>query len=150
MVNCDERTISDIVDGVHEPGAVIRDGDRGFVVPPLEERYADLKKASYYIFGRSQMSVVPLIASTGCPYSCDFCVDWNNPYRVRPTSDLVADLKFAGTYFPRQMVVFYDPNFGVNFDATLSAFEQIEPNNRNVYDRKLVIHSEGPSSEAIT
>jgi hypothetical protein len=133
VVDCDESTIADIAAGIYDPGTIVSNNNRGFEIPPLEERCRDVAKASGY-FGRcSPISVVPLLSSTGCPYACDFCVDWNNDFRARATSDLSADLLFAAEKFPGQLIAFYDPNFGVNFDKTLSAFEQISPRIRNPY-----------------
>jgi hypothetical protein len=133
VVDCDEATIGDIAAGVFDPGTLVSNNNRGFVIPQLEERFQDVCKASDYFGRRSPISVVPLLSSTGCPYACDFCVDWNNDFRARATCDLSADLSFAAEKFPGQLIAFYDPNFGVNFDKTLAAFEQVSPRTRNPY-----------------
>lgn len=78
-------------------------------------------------------AVVPLLASTGCPYTRDFCVDWNNPYKPRSPDDLRADLDFASKRCPGRFLAFHDPNFGVDFDKTLSVLEEIPPGRRNPY-----------------
>jgi hypothetical protein len=133
VIDCDEVTIGDIVANAYDPGSIVDAQRQGFEVPPLAERAGDLVKASSYGFGKCSLSVVPLLASTGCPYTCDFCVDWNSRYRVRSASDLLADLNYAAAHFPGQITVFYDPNFGVNFDKTISTLEQVEPERRNPY-----------------
>jgi radical SAM superfamily enzyme YgiQ (UPF0313 family) len=76
---------------------------------------------------------VPILSSVGCPYTCDFCCDWNSTYVALPKEQLEEDLRFVSTRLPGVMVSFHDPNFGVNFDATLSALETIAPEARNPY-----------------
>lgn len=130
---CNETTISDIVEGHYDAGSIVSADKKTFELPSLAERYMDIAKASFYGERRSPFSVIALLSSTGCPYACDFCVDWNNPYRARAAGDMVADLEFASHAFPRQMIAFYDPNFGVSFDKTMSAFEAVRSSRRNPY-----------------
>ncbi len=42
-------------------------------------------------------------------------------------------MKTAAGFFPGNILAFHDPNFGVRFDQTLAAFEQIPPKQRNPY-----------------
>ena len=35
-----------------------------------------------------RLTIVPMLASIGCPYRCDFCVDWNNAYLMLPADRL--------------------------------------------------------------
>jgi hypothetical protein len=130
---CNESTISDLVDGHYDARSIVTTDKKKLELPLLAERYRDVVKASFYGERRSPLSIVALLSSTGCPYACDFCVDWNNPYQLRSVGDLVADLEFASRVFPRQMIAFYDPNFGVAFDKTLSAFEGLSTPSRNPY-----------------
>ncbi len=74
-----------------------------------------------------------MLASVGCPYSCDFCTDWNVRYRSLSYDRLEADLRFAGEHLSSTILYFHDPNFGVRFDETVDVFEKIPPRNRNQY-----------------
>ncbi len=69
--------------------------------------------------GRYLMPVVPApkfsvtIASTGCPYHCDFCVNSNIPFRVRNEENLLAELhELQQSGFTH--VIFHDPTFTVD------------------------------------
>jgi hypothetical protein len=142
---CDESLIRDILSGDHPTGIILRSQPKQLDIPCLAERYDDLKKAAF-IFGRySNLSVVSLLASTGCPYSCDFCIDWDNPYIRRKPDELAADLKFANQTLPGRFLAFYDPNFGVNFDSTMKVIEEASHGRRNPYiiESSLSILKEG-------
>lgn len=99
--------------------------------PLVEERLDEIKRAHFYggrpLFG----SMIPLLASTGCPYTCNFCTDYSSVYRMTDPERLVHDLRFINRELPESTVVFHDPNFGVKFDEVLDAFERAE--NRNSY-----------------
>jgi hypothetical protein len=99
----------------------------------LEERRADIDKARLMHRRLPKLSLVPLMSSTGCPYACNFCSDWNNPYAPRDPDDLRADLDFAAEAFPGQLLAFYDPNFGVNFDRTIGLLEGNPKARRNPF-----------------
>jgi radical SAM superfamily enzyme YgiQ (UPF0313 family) len=74
-----------------------------------------------------------MLASMGCPYTCNFCADWNNSYRALSSERLQTDLKFASEKLPGIRLIFYDPNFGIRFDETLDNFESVEPGRRSPY-----------------
>jgi radical SAM superfamily enzyme YgiQ (UPF0313 family) len=69
------------------------------------------------------LTAVPMLASLGCPYRCDFCIDWNSTYRVLPTERLAADLEFLRTKLPGTLMVFHDANFAVRFDEIFDVLE---------------------------
>ncbi len=50
-------------------------------------------RASAFFWKRKPLllSAVPMLASMGCPYRCDFCIDWNSTYRPLPADRLQAD-----------------------------------------------------------
>jgi radical SAM superfamily enzyme YgiQ (UPF0313 family) len=73
------------------------------------------------------------MASLGCPYSCDFCTDWDNPYRLTPLDQFEADLRFVSERFPRAKIPFHDPNFAIKFDPVLEVMERIPRGARNAY-----------------
>ena len=133
VVSCDAAAIEDILCGEYPPGAIVRSPGEALDIPPLAERHADVDRATLIAGRHWGFSVAPLLASTGCPYACDFCVDWNNPYRVRAPDELRADLRYAADAVPGRLLAFHDPNFGVRFDQVLGAFDGVAPERRNPY-----------------
>lgn len=133
VVSCDAAAIDDILRGEYDRGAIVRVSGKSLDIPLLEERRGDIDRATLVAGRHWGLSVVPVLASTGCPYACDFCVDWNNPYRVRPRDELQADLGYAARAMPGRLLAFHDPNFGVRFDQVLAAFEGVAPEHRNPY-----------------
>jgi radical SAM superfamily enzyme YgiQ (UPF0313 family) len=133
VVSCEAATIEDIVRGEYPPGTVVRAPGTVLDIPSLEERRADIDSATLIAGRHWGISVVPLLASTGCPYACDFCVDWNNPYLARSQDGLQRDLGYASRAFPGRLLAFHDPNFGVRFDQILDAFGGVAPEHRNPY-----------------
>jgi Radical SAM superfamily len=133
VVDCTEEVVRDIVAGHYPPGSSVAGPRGGFRIPLLEERRADIDKARLMHRRLPKLSLVPLMSSTGCPYACNFCSDWNNPYAPRDPDDLRADLDFAAEAFPGQLLAFYDPNFGVNFDRTIGLLEGNPKARRNPF-----------------
>ena len=90
--------------------------------------------ASAFVGGHPTLtSLVPLLASVGCPYSCSFCIDWNTKYVAIPAEQLRADLHFLSQRYPDLLVGHHDPNVAVRFDETMDVIETIEPSRRNRY-----------------
>src|SRR5262249_23432321 len=133
VTNCDKSVVDDITRYQYAPGYIIRGDNKPFDVPSLAERRQDIETATRLWGGYSGLSIVPLLSSTGCPYDCDFCIDWDNPYRLRNARDLTADLDYASAKMQGRTLAFYDPNFGVNFEKTLAAIEMVPKERRNPY-----------------
>ncbi len=133
VVSCTQEQIIDLVEDRLPPGQIIRSEKTSIALPSLAERLEDVKKAAYINGKRSRLTTVSLMTSTGCPYSCSFCMDWKSVYKARETDELAEDLKTVSREFPGNLMAFHDPNFGVRFDQTLAAFEQIPPERRNPY-----------------
>lgn len=133
VLTCDQALIEDIVNDEFAPGSVIA-SEKPYDEPPtVEERLPEIR-ASAFIGGRAHWgSSIPMLASVGCPYSCNFCTDWNTRYRALSTDRLEADLRFIGQNLPSTVLYFHDPNFGVRFDETIEVFEKIPPKQRNQY-----------------
>ena len=74
--------------------------------------------------------LVPMLGSMGCPYTCSFCIDATVPYQPLEFDVLKQDLRFLLTQFPRPIVGWHDPNFGVRFDDYLGAIEEAVPPGR--------------------
>jgi len=131
---CDRSLIADILAGRFDPGSVVSSAKPFEDLPTVEERLPEIRRTAFFWrCRRSFMTTVPMLTSMGCPYACNFCIDWNNPYRLLPRDRLIADLRFLSTKLPGVMLGFHDPNFGVKFDHVLEALETVPPGARNPY-----------------
>lgn len=74
-----------------------------------------------------------MLSSVGCPYQCNFCIDWDNPYRPLSSDRLAADLRYLAEKLPGVLLGFHDPNFGVKFDQVIEVFEALPPESRPAY-----------------
>jgi radical SAM superfamily enzyme YgiQ (UPF0313 family) len=131
---CDAELIADIVAGQFDPGAVISSVQPFDDVPTVEERMPEIRSSAFF-FGRRPLplSAVPMLASMGCPYQCDFCIDWNSAYRPLSTDRLAADLRYLARELPGTVIVFHDPNFAVKFDQIFEVLEAQPPEGRPPY-----------------
>ncbi|MCZ6512915.1 MAG: radical SAM protein [Nitrospinae bacterium] len=130
---CDRTLVEDILKGRFESPAVITSGKPLTEIPSVEERMPDIIRASFSRGKPARMSVIHLLSSVGCPYTCDFCLDWDNSYIPLSGDALKNDLAFLSKNYPKVLVWFADPNFGINFDDTLSVLEQTPEGRRNPY-----------------
>lgn len=133
VIDCDKATIRDILAGAFERPSIVSSGKSLVDFPSLKERMPEVLAATFRRGRPSALSVVPLLSSVGCPYTCDFCVDWKNPYQLLPLDRLEADLRYLSEQLPGVLVVFHDPNFGVKFDQVLGVLEKIPRERRNPY-----------------
>jgi hypothetical protein len=69
------------------------------------------------------LKIVPMLASLGCPYTCDFCIDSVVPYQALDFDGIKEDLSFLAGKLERPCVGWHDPNFGVRFDDVMDAIE---------------------------
>ena len=132
---CDRELVADVLGGRFDPGSVVSSDRPLDDVPTVEERMPEIRASAFYGRGhrRLPLSTIPMLASTGCPYRCDFCIDWDSPYRVLPTDRLAADLRYLAEHLPGNLIVFHDPNFAVRFDETFAVLEQLPPAARPPY-----------------
>jgi radical SAM superfamily enzyme YgiQ (UPF0313 family) len=131
---CDKGFVADILAGHFDPGSVISSARPFEDLPTVQERLPEIRRSAFFWSRRrSFMTTVPMLTSMGCPYTCNFCIDWNNPYRLLPLDRLAADLRFLSTELRGVMVGFHDPNFGVQFDRVLDMLETVPPEARNPY-----------------
>ena len=70
---------------------------------------------------------VPMLGSMGCPYTCSFCIDSVIPYQPLDFESMKADLRFLLEKFKHPIVAWHDPNYGIQFDAYMSAIEEAVP-----------------------
>ncbi len=130
---CDRALVADILRGTFDPGSVASSERPLTDLPGVEERMPELR-ASIFVRGRPvPSSTVPLLASVGCPYRCDFCIDWSTSYVTLPRERIEADLHYLSTHWPRVMVSYHDPNFAVRFDEMMAVMETVPPGARNPY-----------------
>ena len=131
--DCDKALIEDILRGDFKPPVLVTSGRQLTDFPTVEERMPEII-ASAFRRGRPLVSsIVPLLASIGCPYSCNFCTDWNNKYVPLPGERIKADLLYLSKNYPRLPILYHDPNFAVRFDETMDLIETIPPAKRNRY-----------------
>lgn len=131
--DCDRALIDDILRGRVDVPAIVTSGRPLTSLPSVEERMPEIA-ASAFVGGRPTLtSLVPLLASVGCPYSCSFCIDWNTKYVPMPRERLQADLAYLAKHYPGVLVGYHDPNFAVRFDETMDVIETIPPERRNRY-----------------
>ena len=129
---CDRTLLEEIL-GDRPRGVVVSSPRPLQEVPTVEERLPEIETA-HFLRGRTTgASFIPLLASLGCPYACDFCTDWDNPYRLAPLDQLETDLRFVSERFPKARIPFHDPNFAIKFDPVLEVLERIPRGARNPY-----------------
>lgn len=128
---CDRTLVDDIVSRRFDPPALVSSRRPLSALPGIEERLPELRISS--LSGRALYRTLPVLASVGCPYTCDFCVDWRNDYLRMPSEQLMTDLAYVSRRYPTAVVTYHDPNFGVQFDQTLAAIESVPPERRNPY-----------------
>ncbi|HJP77467.1 MAG TPA: radical SAM protein [Pseudonocardiaceae bacterium] len=131
---CDAALVADIVSGQFDPGSIIAADQPFDQVPTVEERMPEIR-ASAFFWGRKplRLSAVPMLASMGCPYRCDFCIDWSSTYRPLSSDQLATDLRYLATHLPGTLTVFHDPNFAVKFDQVFEVLEAQPPGQRPPY-----------------
>ncbi|MBM3945497.1 MAG: radical SAM protein, partial [SAR202 cluster bacterium] len=134
VVQFDKTLLKDILDGAFSRGSVITTARPLDDVPTVQDRLPEIKRSAFARGSRPYLSTtVPMLSSVGCPYTCNFCTDWNNPYSLLPLDRLSADLKFLSEKLPGVKMAFHDPNFAVKFDDTLDAMEKVPKGRRTPY-----------------
>ena len=131
--DCDKALIEDILRGQFDPGHVVSTGRPLKQFPTIEERMPEIRQSAF-VAGRPILSsIVPMLSSIGCPYRCDFCVDWNTDYSSLPEAQLEFDLRYLADNYPKLRVAFHDPNFAVQFDRTMNVLARIPEGQRPGY-----------------
>ena len=130
---CDKELIADILGGHFDPGSFISSAKPFNDLPTVEERMPEIRASAFFGGKWSLSPIIPMLASMGCPYKCDFCTDWDNPYRILSTERLENDLRYLAQNYPGAMMAFHDPNFAIKFDQVFDVLEAIEPDLRLPY-----------------
>ncbi|MGK7926841.1 MAG: radical SAM protein [Spirulina sp.] len=131
--DCNKSLIADIVAGQFERGQYISAPKSFEDCPSVEERMPEIYKASFFRKKWQLIPIAPMLTSMGCPYTCNFCTDWDNSYRLLSTDRLAADLKYLSQHHPNVVVVFHDPNFAIQFERVFQVIESIPSQSRVRY-----------------
>jgi hypothetical protein len=123
---CDRDTLADVLldPGPHRPlGRYVSATRQPAELPGLRQRWPFLQPS---MEAAKVVRLVPLIGSLGCPYKCSFCIDAVVPYQPLGYDGLRDDLRFFQELnLPRSCAVWHDPNFGIRFDESLDAIEEV-------------------------
>ena len=130
---CDRDLVEDIIKGRFDLPSIITSGKPLTEIPSVEERMPYIIHSCFSQGKPARMSIIHLLSSVGCPYTCNFCLDWDNTYTPLSGEALKNDLNFLSKNYPKVFLGFDDPNFGINFDDTLNVLEQIPEGRRNPY-----------------
>lgn len=131
--DCDKTLVDNILSGSCDRNTVVTSGRPLKDIPSVAERLPEISIASFSSGRPTMFSNVPILTSLGCPYGCDFCVDWLNPYVMLPSEQVEADLSYVSKHLPGVMISYHDPNFGVRFDKVMDSIETVPKNARNPY-----------------
>jgi hypothetical protein len=123
----DRDTIRDVLQDCseHRPlGLGISAKQQPSMLPGVQERWKFIEKN---LHNSPVIKVVPMISSLGCPYTCSFCIDSTIPFQQLSLDMMKEDFRFLLQKFKRPRVGWFDPNFGVRFDETMDAIEEVVP-----------------------
>jgi len=128
---CDKELVADILAHSFDKKTLISSSHPLQDIPTVEERMPYLRQSVFLRGRRYPATTIPLLASTGCPYSCDFCIDWNSAYRPLPTDQLETDLRYIAKHLPGVRITFHDPNLATGWDTVLAVLEKIPSGSRS-------------------
>nr|CRH05957.1 protein of unknown function [include Radical SAM superfamily domain] [Candidatus Magnetococcus massalia] len=130
--NCDEALIAEILKG--EVRGYISSKEPLKDIPTIEQRMPEILASAHFLNRwKSFITVIPTISSMGCPYTCDFCTDWDRPYRLLPLERLKTDLDFLSNNLKGSVLAFWEPNFAVKFERVFEVLESIPKQDRVPY-----------------
>lgn len=131
--DCDKALVASILKDEFAPGSVASSGHVLEEFPSVAARMPEIEIASFDRGRPGPIANIALLASLGCPYRCDFCVDWKNDYVILPRERLLEDLRYIAERLRGIIIAFHDPNFGVRFDEMLDILEEVPAGRRNPY-----------------
>jgi len=123
----DKAQISEVLrDGErHRPlGVCLSASKQPSYLPGVRERWKFIEPT---IAKAPGVKIVPMIGSLGCPYTCSFCIDSEVPYTPLARDQIQEDLRFLLRTVARPAVGWHDPNFGIRFEETMAAIEEVVP-----------------------
>ena len=128
---CDKTLLGDILQDCaqHRPlGQFLSTVRQPPSIPGVTERWKFMQS----IMAEAKLlKTIPMIGSLGCPYTCSFCIDALVPYQPLDFDAMKEDLLFVlKNKSPRTIVIWHDPNFGVQFNNYLDVIEAAVPPGR--------------------
>ena len=123
----DKKLLNDLLHNYefnNRPGTYLTAFSQPLSIPGVRERWEFIEKVHKQF---SILKVVPIIGSFGCPYKCDFCIDSDIPYQTLDFDMIREDLKFIVKKIKHPSVSWYDPNFGIKFNAFMETIESAVP-----------------------
>jgi len=130
--DCDKTLITEILRDAPR-GEILTSGRVLSSIPSVQERMPEIRTSTFLRGKPFPFTSIPLLTSIGCPNSCDFCIDWNNPYILLSLDQLEEDMRYIFRHFPGVMISFHDPNFAVKFEQVFDVLEKISDHRRNTY-----------------
>ena len=131
--DCDRNLIDDILRSRFDPPAIVSSGRALKEFPSVEERMPEIRVAAFHRGRPVLTSVVPMLSSIGCPYTCGFCVDWNSQYVTLPAGAAARRSRLLSRHYPKLVIAYHDPNFAVRFDETMDVLARVPKGRRNPY-----------------
>jgi hypothetical protein len=109
----------------HRPfGLMLSARQQPLQLPGVRERWKFIEPT---IAKAPAVKIVPMIGSLGCPYTCSFCIDAEVDYQPLARDQMQEDLRFLLRTIKRPLVGWHDPNFGIRFEETMAAIEEVVP-----------------------
>jgi hypothetical protein len=136
--------ISDLLSSCNSnplPGIYLTEDNQPAELPGVKERWKFMEPT---IAKAPFLKLIPMIGSTGCPYTCSFCIDSEMPYQPLSFDVLKEDLRFLLTKFKTPWLGWHDPNFGIQFNNYMEAIEStVKPGSiKSVAETSLSIMTE--------
>ena len=131
--DCDRALVDDILRRRFDPPAIVTSGRPLTEFPSVEARMPEIRASAFHRGRPVLTSIVPMLSSIGCPYTCGFCVDWNSQYVALSPERLHADLEYLSRNHPKLVIAYHDPNFAVRFDQTMDVLMRVPAGRRNPY-----------------
>ncbi len=104
-----------LIDGDEPSSGLFLAGDRLAALPRPARHLVDVDSYRYEVDGVRALSV---IAQLGCPFGCGFCGGRESPafrrVRIRPTADVIAELRHLHETYGTCGFMFYDDELNVN------------------------------------
>jgi len=127
--NIDKILLSDIIRNPNRLGSFISTDKKIEDFPTLEQRWKyiqyNINKFPYY---RS----ISTNNSIGCPFKCNFCIEFNNKYYQLSDDHIIDNIKFLNRFNKKFTVIWYDPNFGSGISRCLNLLEKHFTNHKNI------------------
>jgi len=116
-----KKQIEDLVQdiNINKYGVYLTEKEQPDYLCRIEDRWKFIKQN----FKRFIPITVPMISSTGCPNTCDFCIDSVIKYKSFIESDLIRDLIYLQNKNHKINIMWHDPNFGVKLNSFLNIIE---------------------------